>query len=110
MPEYRGAGLFYTTEVTRTDLGEHGGRVLRGRAERRVLRIALGARRGVRLTGGSLRPVAVEVTGTDANRYDVQIPATPDPRLTMLRRVGVCWAIAAAAVGIVGLLRARASS
>ncbi len=110
MPEYRGAGLFYTTEVTRTDLGEHGGRVLRGRAERRVLRMALGARRGVRLTGGSLRPVAVEVTGTDANRYDVPIPATPDPRLTMLRRVGVCWAIAAAAVGIVGLFRARTSS
>lgn len=110
MPEYRGAGLFYTAEVTRTDLGQHAGRVLRGRAERRVLRIALGARRGVRIAGGRLRPVAVEVTGADDSRYDVPIPATSDPRLTMLRRVAACWALAAVAVGIVGLLRPRASS
>lgn len=110
MPEYRGAGLFYTTELTHTDLGEHHGRHLRGRAEQRVLRIALGARRGLRLYGGRLRPVAVEVAGVDGSRYDVPIPATPDPRLTMLRRVAVCWALAAAALGVVGRLRARASS
>ena len=109
MPEYRGAGLFYTTEVTRADLGEHAGRVLRGRAERHVLRIALGARRGLRLYGGRLRPVAVEVTAVGDSRYDVPIPATPDPRLTMLRRIAVCWAVTATALGVVGLWRARAS-
>ena len=110
MPQLRGAGLFYTTEVTRTDLGEHAGRLLRGRAERRVLRIALGARRGLRLYGGRLRPVAVEVAGADGSRYDVPIPATGDPRVTMVRRVAVCWALAAAALGVAGLVRTRASS
>ena len=109
MPGYRGAGLFYTTEVTRADLGEHAGRVLRGRAERHVLRIALGARRGLRLYGGRMRPVAVEVTAVGDNRYDVPIRATPDPRLTMLRRVAVCWAVSTAALGVVGLWRTRAS-
>ena len=110
MRDRRGAAVLYTTEVTRTDLGRHAGRLLRGRAERRTLRIALGARRGLRLSGGRLRPVAIEVTEEDGRRYEVPIPGPPDPRAVPARRVVACWMIAAAALGVARLLRARAAA
>ena len=88
-----GAGLLFTTEVTRADLGRHGGRHLRGRAERRTLRIGLGKGRGLLLYGSRLRPVAVEVTEADDRRYEV-------PVLT-------CWVVASAVLSAARLLRTK---
>ncbi len=102
-----GAGLLFTTEVTRADLGLHGGRRLRGRAARRTLRIALGKGRGLRVYASRLRPVAVEVTEADERSYEVPVPDVPDPRLRMLRRVITCWVIASAVLSAARLLRTK---
>ena len=102
-----GAGLLFTTEVTRTDLGRHGGRHLRGRAESRTVRIGLGKGRGLLLYGSRLRPVAVEVTEADDRRYEVPVPDVPDPRIVTLRRVVTCWVIASAVLSAARLLRTK---
>ncbi len=108
-----GAGLLYTTEGHYADLGAHHGRHLRGRAERRLLRLALGDASGLRLQFGRLRPIAVEVsevTATGDRRYEVPIPAPPDPRIAAARRALLCWLVAALALGLARRLRSREST
>ena len=102
-----GAGLLYTTEVTRADLGRHAGRHLWGRAERRTLRLALGEGRGLRLYASRLRPVAIEVTDADDHRYELPIPPAPDPRFVAVGHIIACWAIASAVLSAARLLRAK---
>ena len=92
-----GGGLLVSTELAYADLGTHHGRRLRGRAERRLLRLGLGDAAGLRLQIGRQRPVAVEVTErTQAGerRYEVAIPTPPDPRLAAVSRALLCWLIA----------------
>jgi hypothetical protein len=108
-----GAGLLYSNEVAYADLGTHAGRRLRGRVERRVLRLALGGAAGLRLQLGRLHPVAVEVIEPRAapedgdRRYEVAIPTPPDPRLAAARRVLACWMLAALVLGVARRLRAK---
>ncbi len=88
----RGFGLLLTTETDHVELGSHHGRRLRGRSERRVLRVALGQRAGLRLTLSRARPVAVEVV-EDERRYELPIAVPADPWLRAARRLLVVWAL-----------------
>ncbi len=88
----RGFGLLLTTETDHVELGSHHGRRLRGRSERRVLRVALGQRTGLRLTLSLARPVAVEVI-EDERRYELPIAVPADPWLRAARRLLVVWAL-----------------
>lgn len=90
VPPASGAGGLLTTEVLYAELGEHGGRRLRGRVERRVLRLALGQRLRVSVT--RLRPVAVEVHGgTEA--FAVAIAPQADPLAQAMQRVLLLWVV-----------------
>jgi len=101
-----GAGFLYTTEVEYADLGVHLGRRLRGRVERRRLRLALGRSAGIRLHAGRLRPVAVEVTEA-GRRYEIPVVAPPDPRLAAARRVVLCWLLAGLVFAAARRIRAK---
>ena len=83
----RGIGGLYTTEIERTALGDHGGRSLTASVERRSLQLALGRRRGVRLTVTRLRPVAIGVRAADGRGYELPVDAPPDPWLGAFRRL-----------------------
>ena len=102
-----GAGLLYTTELHYADLGTHHGRRLRGRVERRLLRLAVGDASGLRLQLGHMRPVAVEVTDADDRRYEIAIPTPPEPRLVAARRTVLCWLVAALVIDVARRLRAK---
>ena len=102
-----GAGLLYTTELHYADLGTHHGRRLRGRVERRLVRLALGDGSGLRLQLGRLRPVAVEVIDPDDRRYEIAIPTPPEPRLVAARRTLLCWLVAALVIDVARRLRAK---
>lgn len=102
-----GAGLLYSTEVRYADLGTHAGRRLRGRAERRLLQLALGRAPALRLSLGRLRPIAVEVTEPDERRYEIAIPRPRDPRLAAAGRILTCWMLATLALGIARRLRTK---
>lgn len=58
---FRGLGALLTTEVEYTDLGEYGGRRLRGRVERRILRLGAAPHSRFQFTLVRARPTAVEV-------------------------------------------------
>ena len=88
----RGFGLLVTTETDHVELGSHHGRRLRSRTQRRVLRVALGQRSGLRLTLSRARPVAVEVVENE-RRYELPIAAPADPWLRATRRLLVVWAL-----------------
>jgi hypothetical protein len=88
--EQRGLGGLLTTEVERVRLGRHQGRVLHGRVERRVLRVAAGGRWRFALTIGRARAVAVEVERA-GERDVVAVPPVSDPWLAMLRRTLLLW-------------------
>ena len=110
MSRFAGAGLLFTTELHYADLGTHHGRRLRGRVERRLLRLALGDASGLRLQLGRLRPVAVEVTeltGAGDRHYEVSIPIPPEPRLVAARRVLLCWLVGALVIDVARWLRAK---
>ena len=89
------------------DLGTHHGRRLRGRVERRLVRLALGDGSGLRLQLGRLRPVAVEVIDPDDRRYEIAIPTPPEPRLVAARRTLLCWLVAALVIDVARRLRAK---
>ena len=95
-----GAGALLTSEVDYADLGTHGGRALRGRVERRSLRIALGQREGMRLRAGRARAVAVEVEEADGRRYELPLQAPTDPWLAAARRLLLVWLLSTLAVGL----------
>ena len=88
----RGFGLLLTRETDHVELGRHHGRRLRGRMERRVLRVALGQRSGLRLTLSRARPVAVEVAEGD-RRYELPIAVPADPWLRAARRLLLVWVL-----------------
>lgn len=112
---WRGLGALLTTEVEHADLGTHRGRRLRGRVERRSLRLGLGGAREWRVELGRSRPSAVEVvepaTGsTGERRYEVAIPAPADPWPRAARRMLLCWAGLTLAVALIRRrLRRRAA-
>ncbi len=80
------------TETDHVQLGSHYGRRLRGRTERRVLRVALGQRAGLRLTLSRARPVAVEVVENE-RRSELPIAIPGDPWLRATRRLLLVWAL-----------------
>ena len=103
----RGAGVLLQTTVDRVDLGEHHGRRLVALVEHRTLRLAAGRWGTGSLTLGRRRARRLEVSDgashegrndePAAERYDVVIPAPPDPWPRYLRRVaalaGACWVL-----------------
>lgn len=105
-----GAGALVTTEIEYAELGTHGGHTLRGRVERRVLRLALGREGGVlQLRFGRARAVAVEVQDADGRRYDLPVETPPDPWLAAGRRLAVAWLLSALALRLArGVRRAAA--
>ena len=99
----RGLGGLLTTEVVYTDLGTYNGRQLRGRVERRQLRIALGSTRVLRLNLTRLRPVGIEVR-TGSERWDVPIHAPRDPWIRTAQRLLLLWASSVALLQLTGRL------
>ncbi len=95
-----GAGALLTSEVEYADLGTHGGRVLRGRVERRSLRLALGQRDGVRIRAGRARAIAIEVQEADGRRYELPVQAPVDPWLAMARRLLLLWLVSTLALAL----------
>lgn len=96
-----GFGALLQTDYDHLDLGTHHGQTLRARVQRRSLRLALGRGRHVSLALGRTRPLSVEVTSAQG-RYDVSVPAQPDPWLRAAWRLALLWV---ASVVLVRLVR-----
>ena len=96
-----GFGLLLTTESGEVELGTFHGRRLRGRVERRLLRLALGQRGGAQLTLSRARPVAVLVTEGDRS-YELPVGAPPDPWVSAVRRVLLLWVLSLVLVAALG--------
>ena len=97
----RGLGGLLTTEVEYTDLGSYHGRQIRGRVERRQLRIALGSTRALRLNLTRLRPVGIEVR-RGSERWDVPIRAPREPWIRTAQRLLLLWASSVALLQLTG--------
>lgn len=106
MPGLPSIGALVTTEVVTQDLGTFAGRQLEGRVQRRIVRFALGDRRGLRLALTRMRPVAVGVIEGGASRA-VAIRAPRDPWLARVGGVTLLAAVALLCVGASALLERR---
>jgi uncharacterized spore protein YtfJ len=98
----RAFGALITTEVEYADLGEHHGRHLRGRVERRVIRVRAGEGGRVSVTLGRTRPVAVEVS-EDGHTTSITVHAPAEPVLRLVQGI----ALLAAAAWLLPRLLAR---
>lgn len=105
-----GAGVLLTTEIEFAELGTHAGHTLRGRVERRLLRVALGGgERVLQLRFGRARAVAVDVEEASGRRYELPIETPSDPWLAAGRRVLLAWLLSSLALGLVARTRRRAA-
>ena len=75
----RGLSRFSQGETQYVDLGEHAGRRLRGRVERRALRLGASGGRGVYIEAVRARPTAIEVSQAGSPPLIVRIRLAPEP-------------------------------
>jgi hypothetical protein len=104
-----GYGALLRTDYDHVDLGSHHGQALRARVQRRSLRLAVGRGRHLSLALGRTRPVSVEVIGA-AGRYDIPVPAQPDPWLRVAARLALLWVASIVLVRVVRRLTASSTS